>query len=176
MQNHDDGYETLKGIDRELLEDLDRHLRGAQGEAPPTAADAPNMFTVRADVSGVLEAIQFAASSMSETADRIEQLESKSQASEAANRELEGQNRQLVIRLGEVTQDRDATVATLEAEKERLQRLEALAAHYISRANALEQELAASQADIAKVIELVQTVFGSLRVDSSSRSEDKTAS
>ena len=176
MLNHDKGCEALKGIDRELLEDLDRHLRGAQGDAPPTVPDAPNTFTVRADVSGVLEAIQFAATSMSATADRIEQLESQSQASDAANRELEEQNRQLVIQLGEVTQERDATHASLAAEKERLQRLEALAAHHISRANALEQELAASQADIAKVIELVQNVFGTLREDASFRSENPTAS
>ena len=114
----------------------------------------------RADISGILEAIQFAASSMNATAEHIEQLEAHSQACEAAKQELEAQNRQLTVQLGEAIQERDATAASLEVEKERSQRLESLAAQHVSRANAFERELAASQADLAKVIELVRFTFG----------------
>ena len=97
---------------------------------------------------------------MSATAERVEQLEARGHASDVANQELEELNRQLVVRLDQAIKERDATVASLEAEKQRVQRLEALTAQHISRANALEQELAASQADLAKVIELVQITFG----------------
>ena len=127
----------------------------------------------RADISGVLEAIQFAASSMNATAEHIEQLQAQSQAFEAANQELEAQNRQLTVKLGEAIQERDATAASLEAEKERSQRLEGLAAQHVSRANALEREFAASQADLAKVIELIRTSFGTPPDDApSARPED----
>ena len=136
----------MKGIDPELLQDLDRHLRGAQGNAPPTAPEAHATPSARADISDVLEAIQFAASSLSATAERVEQLEAHSQASDAANRELEEQNRQLALQLGEAVQARDATVASLEAEKE--------------RANALDRELAKARSDLDKVVELVRSNFG----------------
>lgn len=147
-------------IDPELLRDLDRHLRGPQGDAPPLVPDAYASSTPRANISGVLEAIEFAASSMNATAEQVEQLEAHSQSVEAANQELEVRIQELSLQLGEAIQERDASAASLEAEKERSQRLESLAAHHISRANALERELAASQADISKVLELVKTRFG----------------
>ena len=79
----------MTGIDRELLRDLDRHLGGPQIDTPPTAPEAHMALPPRADISGVLEAIQFAASSMNATAEHIEQLEAHSKAFDAANQELE---------------------------------------------------------------------------------------
>lgn len=148
--------DDFPAIDRALL----RRLDGSEGVAPPPlAAEGLAPSNAHADVSAILEAIQFAASSMNATAERVEQLETHSQAFEAANRELEAQNRQLGLQLGEAIQARDATTASLEAEKERSQQLESLAAHHIARAKALEQELAVARADLEKVAELVRTCF-----------------
>lgn len=150
---------VLEEIDRELLQDLDRHLRGPQG-APPMTPEAHQPPAPRADITGVLEAIQFAASSMNSMAGRVEELESHSQAFERANHELDAQNRQLSLQLQEAIEQRDATAASLEAGRERAQRLEGFAAQNISRANALEHDLASACADLAKVVELVRKSFG----------------
>ena len=150
----------MTGIDRELLRDLDRHLRGPQEDAPSTAPEAHQTPSTRADISDVLEAIQFAGSSMSAMAERVEQLEAHSQAFEAANHQLEAQNRELALQLGEAIQQRDTVEASLQAEKERMQQLEGLTAQHVSRANALEHDLAAVRADLAKVVELVRNTLG----------------
>lgn len=54
---------------------------------------------------------------------------------------------------------RDVATASLEAEKERMQHLEGLAAQLVSRADALEHDLATARADLAKVIEMVRSSF-----------------
>ena len=151
----------MTGIDRELLRDLDRHLRGPQQAAPPTAQpDEQVAATTRADISGVLEAIQFAAASMSALAERVEQLEAHSRAFEAANNELEEQNRQLAEQLGEAIRQRDGTEESLKAEQERIERLEVAAAQHVTRANALEHDLVATRTGLSKVVELVRSSLG----------------
>ena len=73
---------------------------------------------------------------------------------------VETQNRELALQLGEAIQRRDTAVASLEAEKERMQKLEGLTAQHVSRANGLEHDLAAVRADLAKVVELVRSTLG----------------
>ena len=164
----------MTGIDRELLRDLDRHLRGPQIDTPPTAPEAHMALPARADISGVLEAIQFAASSMNATAEHIEQLEAHSKAFDAANQELErpeppaqrcssGKRYRSVMRLQQALKPRRSARSVSRD----------LAAQHVSRANAFERELAASQADLAKVTELVRSTFGTPpEAAPSSRPED----
>lgn len=98
---------------------------------------------------------------MTSMTERVEQLEAHSQAFEAANLELDERNQQLALQLSDAVQQRDTMTANLEAERERMERLEGLAAQHVSRANALEQDLAATRADLAKVVELVRNCLGS---------------
>ena len=148
-------------IDRNLMRDLDRHLRGPQADPPPQAA--PPTAPVAAghvDISGVLEAVEHAASSMSAMAERIQELEAHSQALEAANHEIESHNRQLATQLDDATQQRDAMSANLKAESDRVQRLESLAAHHVSRATGLERDLGVARADLAKVVDAITHALG----------------
>lgn len=138
-------------IDRNLIRDLDRHLRSTQQtvEAPPETV----AVTGRPDIAGVLEAVDHAASSMASMAERIQELE-------AQNHQLDATNHQLTAQLGEVVQQRDATIANLNTESDRAQRLEALAAHHVSRATALERDLGVTRADLAKVVDAITSALG----------------
>ncbi len=148
-------------IDRNLMRDLDRHLRGPQGDAPPQVAPPPPPApSSHVDISGVLEAVEHAASSMSAMAERIQELEAHSQALEASNQELDSHNRQLTSQLHDVSQQRDAVAASLKAESERVQRLESLAAHHVSRATGLERDLGVARSDLAKVVDAITNALG----------------
>ena len=146
-------------IDRNLMRDLDRHLRSTPEptEAPPPPEPAQGAHV---DISGVLEAVEHAASSLSAMAERIQELEAHSQALEAHAQEIETQNQQLVVQLGEAIQQRDALGANLKAEGERVQRLESLAAHHVSRATGLERDLGVARADLAKVVDAITNALG----------------
>ena len=148
-------------IDRNLMRDLDRHLRGPQNDSPPVAPPTAAAPTGHVDISGVLEAVEHAASSMNAMAERIQELEAHSQALEAANQDLEGHSRQLTAQLHEAAQQRDALNASLKAEAERVQRLESLAAHHVSRATGLERDLGVARADLAKVVDAITHALGS---------------
>lgn len=148
-------------IDRNLMRDLDRHLRGPQSDAPPQVAPPPPPApSSHVDISGVLEAVEHAASSMSAMAERIQELEAHSQALEASNQELDSHNRQLTSQLHDVSQQRDAVAASLKAESERVQRLESLAAHHVSRATGLERDLGVARSDLAKVVDAITNALG----------------
>ena len=151
-------------IDRNLMRDLDRHLRGPQNDSPPPAPApaqlAPAQQSAHVDISGVLEAVEHAASSMSAMAERIQELEAHSQALETANQDLESHNGQLTTQLHDTAQQRDAMVASLKAEAERVQRLESLAAHHVSRATGLERDLGVARSDLAKVVDAITHALG----------------
>ena len=146
-------------IDRNLMRDLDRHLRGPQSDTPPPAAP-PAAPSAHVDISGVLEAVEHAASSMSAMAERIQELEAHSEALEASNQDLDGHNRQLASQLHDVSQQRDVMAASLKTEAERVQRLESLAAHHVSRATGLERDLGVARSDLAKVVDAITHALG----------------
>lgn len=152
-------------IDRNLMRDLDRHLRGPQPDAPVPAPVAPPTApstapSAHVDISGVLEAVEHAASSMSAMAERIQELEAHSQTLEASNHELDAQNRQLLSQLDEASRQRDSIAASLKAESDRVQRLESLAAHHVSRATGLERDLGVARSDLAKVVDAITHALG----------------
>ena len=148
-------------IDRNLMRDLDRHLRGPQSDAPAQVAPPPVPApTSHVDISGVLEAVEHAASSMSAMAERIQELEAHSQALEASNQDLESHNRELGTQLHDATQQRDSLAANLKVEAERVQRLESLAAHHVSRATGLERDLGVARSDLAKVVDAITHALG----------------
>ena len=151
-------------IDRNLMRDLDRHLRGPQTDAPtpapPKAAPPAPAPSAHVDISGVLEAVEHAASSMSAMAERIQELEAHSQALEASNHELDAHARQLASQLNDATQQRDMMAASLKTESERVQRLESLAAHHVSRATGLERDLGVARSDLAKVVDAITHALG----------------
>jgi chromosome segregation ATPase len=136
-------------IDRNLIRDLDRQLRGTR--EPAAAPAAPS---VRPDIAGVVEAVEQAAASMAAMTQRIQALESQAYQLEMSNHQLSGQ-------LAEVTEARDSAEEALRTERERGQRVEAFAAHHVSRASALERDLDVARADLAKVVEAINTALGS---------------
>ena len=158
-------------IDRNLIADLDRHLRGTRVEAvdvpvepatlkapAPTPNPAPSAG--RMDISGVLEAVEHAAASMTSMAERIDELERSNHDLDERYRHIEAANQALTLKLAEVTHQHDAAVAALQAESERIQRLESVATHHVSRATGLERELGVARADLAKVVEAITQALG----------------
>jgi chromosome segregation ATPase len=109
---------------------------------------------VRPDIAGVVEAVEQAAASMAAMTQRIQALESQAYQLEMSNHQLSGQ-------LAEVTEARDSAEEALRTERERGQRVEAFAAHHVSRASALERDLDVARADLAKVVEAINTALGS---------------
>ena len=148
-------------IDRNLMRDLDRHLRGPQEEPVAAASPTPAPATGQhVDISGVLEAVEHAASSMSAMAERIQDLEGHSQALESQIQELEAANQALAAQFDEAARQRDSLAANLRAEGERVQRLESLAAHHVSRASGLERDLGVARSDLAKVVDAITNALG----------------
>lgn len=144
--------EDFSAIERSLLHRMD----AAQGGAPPPlAAGGAAPSHAPADISAILEAVQLTATSMNDLAERARELEAHTEAFAASNEELEASNRQLTIELGEIVQQRDDLAASLQAEAERLKRLESVAAEHIARASSLERDVASTQADLAKIAEVV---------------------
>ncbi len=136
-------------IDRNLMRDLDRQLRGTRDAAAP--APPPSL---RPDIAGVVEAVEQAAASMAAMTQQIQSLEAQVYQLEASNHHLSGQ-------LAEVSDARDTAEETLRGERERGQRVEAFAAHHVARASALERELDVARADLAKVVEAITNALGS---------------
>ena len=107
------------------------------------------------DVTAVIQAVRFLATSMSTMADRIRELEAHVEAFATSNDELEANNRQLTIEVGEVVQERERFARSLAAESERFRQLERFAALGIARATALNRDLSAAHADLAGIVDAV---------------------
>ncbi len=155
--------DDLPAIDRGLLRRLDWARTSEETREPLAPLPAPYAPTSRADISGVLEAVQFAASSMSAMAERIEQLEAHSQAFEVSNRELEVQGAQFAAELSGINQQRDALAADLESEQQRYRELETRVAQHVSRSAGLERDLGIARADLSKIAEVVKRALGVLK-------------
>jgi conjugal transfer/entry exclusion protein len=142
-------------IDRNLIRDLDRQLRGTH--SPVEAAhDAPaedQQPALRPNIAGVLEAVEHAASSMTSMTTRIQELEAHGYGLVTANQRLQSQ-------VDERIRLQEAAEANARAEAERAQRAELFAAHHVARVNALEQELALALGDLAKVTDAITNVLG----------------
>ena len=136
-------------LDRNLIRDLDRQLRGSRD-----AQASPAQRSVRPDIAGVVEAVEHAAASMAAMAQRIQALDSQTY-------QLESHNQHLATQLADMTEAREAAEEALRAERERGQRVEAFAAHHVSRASALERELDGARSDLAKVVEAINNALGS---------------
>ena len=150
----------MAGIDRDLLIELDRHLRGANDASVPAASASPSPPSTHVDVSGVVEAVQLTAASMTAMAERMQELEAHSQAFQVSNRELEGQGAELAAELSDVAKQRDAFATDLELEMERFRRLESSVAKQVSRSTGLERELNVARTNLARIAEAVGSTLG----------------
>ena len=150
----------MAGIDRDLLLDLDRHLRGADYASVPAASASPSPPSTHVDVPGAVEAVQITAASMTAMAERIQELEAHSQAFQVSNRELEEQGAELAAELNDVVQQRDAFAADLELKMERYRQLESSVAKQVSRSTGLERELKVARTNLARIAEAVGSTLG----------------
>ena len=146
-------------IDRNLILDLDRHLRGAQAASSagvPATMDpipTPARSGLRPDVAHVVEAVEQAAHSISSMTARIEDLESHIANLEAVNGKL---NEKLTS-----SQRHNADLeARLKAESERVARIEAVAAQQAGRAAALDRELNAAHSDLGRITDAIAATLG----------------
>ena len=135
-------------IDRNLIRDLDRHLRGAN-----VPAELPSEPPSRPNISGLVEAVEHAASSMNMMSNRIQDLEAQHLEDEAAYRQLQTQ-------LAETTMRYEAAEASAQAESERAQRAELFAAHHVARVKSLEHELAMAMSDLTRVTDAITNALG----------------
>ena len=124
---------------------------------PPTSStnEATSTAGARSDVSAVLEAVQYAATSMTSMAERIRELEAHTDAFAASNAQLEEQNSQLATDLGGVVRQRDALTASLAAEGERSRQLEVFAAQQVVHGTTLESDLEATRTSLSQIVEAV---------------------
>jgi hypothetical protein len=157
----------LPSIDRDLIRDLDRHLRNAtaiepaprpqQPAAPPAAEKRPAASRVdaagRPRTSDILEAVGHAAASMTAMNTRIQELESK-------QFELAATNNQLRTKLGDILQSQQTADARLRAETDRADRAEEIAARHLSRCQMLEGDLATALADLNRIAEAITGTLG----------------
>jgi hypothetical protein len=156
----------LPSIDRDLIRDLDRHLRNATAteatqQPAPSANSAPpeRRPAARPEVPGrprtsdILEAVGHAAASMTAMNTRIQELEAK-------QFELAAINNQLRTKLGDVLQSQQTADARLRAETERADRAEEIAARHLSRCQMLEGDLAAALGDLNRVAEAITGALG----------------
>lgn len=157
----------LPSIDRNLIRDLDRHLRNAAPPAEPAAPRqdvprsepaAPPQGGLRPSTSDILEAVGQAAASMAAMNARIQELEAK-------QAELMATNNQLRTKLSEVLQSQQGADARLRAESERAQRAEEIAARHLSRCQALEGDLSAALGDLNRIAD---AIHGTLHMSSPS--------
>ena len=138
-------------IDRNLIRDLDRHLRGTQGQTQEELPrDQPN---TRPNITGIVEAVEHAASSISLMSTRIQDLEAQHAEDEAAYHHLQVQHADAVQRY-------ETAEARAQGEGERAQRAELFAAHHVARVKTLEQELAGALSDLARVTDAITTALG----------------
>ena len=151
-------------IDRNLILDLDRHLRGNKAlqpaappesvaVVPPPPASAALRPTGRPNIASVVGAVEQAAQAITAMTGRIDELESHIG-------ELESVNRQLETQLGEADQAMQSLEGRLRAEGERALRSEGAATKEASRAHDLERELSAVHADLARVTEAITAALG----------------
>lgn len=168
----------LPSIDRNLIRDLDRHLRNA---APAAEAPAPRQDPTREpareaareanraepaaaqgghrpSTSDILEAVGQAAASMAAMNARIQELEAK-------QAELMATNNQLRTKLSEVLQSQHGADARLRAETERAERAEEIAARHLTRCQVLEGDLSAALGDLTRIAD---AIHGTLNMSSSS--------
>ena len=133
-------------IDRNLMRDLDRHMRTA---APPEPAPVPSL----ASTSDILDAVDQAATAMAAMQARIHELESKQYA-------LEATNAQLKAKLGELLQGQQAVEAMGRADRERATHAEQIAAEHQSRTETLEHDLAGALGDLQKIAAAIHGALG----------------
>lgn len=159
-REHEPVAAFFPAIDRNLMRDLDRHLRTAQkaqsadhqgqdSNAPPPQPRAET----RPNVAGIVEAVEQAAHSISHMSQRIEDMSVQID-------ELETANQQLSAQLAESETERHAVESALQKERERSQQAEELAADHAYRATKLEQELGTALADLARVAEAITAALG----------------
>lgn len=164
----------LPSIDRNLIRDLDRHLRNAApaAEAPASRQEPAREAareTNRADpaaaqgghrpsTSDILEAVGQAAASMAAMNARIQELEAK-------QAELMATNNQLRTKLSEVLQSQHGADARLRAETERAERAEEIAARHLTRCQVLEGDLSAALGDLTRIAD---AIHGTLNMSPSS--------
>ena len=143
-------------IDRNLILDLDRQLRNAAPLTDPTTAPSPPAAQrplPRANVAGVVEAVEHAAQSIASMTTRIEELEAHIDGLETTNQHLHAQ-------LGEALQTIQMTESKLRAESERAARIEAVATEQAARAMDLERELSAAHGDLARITDAIAVRLG----------------
>ena len=146
-------------IDRNLILDLDRHLRGTPAASTPGVPatmdpmPTPGRSGLRPDVAHVVEAVEQAAHSISSMTARIEDLESHITNLEAANGKLDERLTSSQRHVAELE-------ARLKAETERAARIEAVAAQQAGRAAALDRELNAAHGDLARITDAIAATLG----------------
>lgn len=166
-REHEPVAAFFPSIDRNLIRDLDRHLRSAkplpepafapepapEAEPPQPPFAAPARPALRPNIASVVEAVEHAAQTIAAMTTRIEELEGNGEALETANRQLEEQ-------LGEADQMMRALDAKLKAETERANRSEAVSAQQGARVIDLERELSTVHGDLARVTEAITAALG----------------
>ena len=141
-------------IDRGLLRRLD-WAQPPRGPAPRMASDLPYALPLPVDITTVIEAVHHLASSMSTMAERIRELEAHAEAFATSNEELEANNRQLTLELGEAIQEHESLATSLADQDKRLRQLERYATLGIARATALNHDLSAAHVDLARIVDAV---------------------
>ena len=158
-RDHEPVSAFFPSIDRNLMLDLDRHLRGAQTASTvevSTTMDpvqTPARSGLRPDVAHVVEAVEQAANSISAMTSRIEDLEGH-----VVN--LEAGNGKLSEKLASSQRHVADLEARLKAESERAARIEAVAAQQAGRAAALDRELNAAHGDLARITDAIGATLG----------------
>ena len=165
-REHEPVAAFFPSIDRNLIRDLDRHLRNAKPlpepayvpepapepvssfQAAPPARPAP-----RPNIASVVEAVEHAAQAIAAMTARIEELENNGEALEAANRQLEEQ-------LGEADQMVRTLDAKVKVETERANRFETVSGQQAARVIDLERELSTVHGDLARVTEAITAALG----------------
>ena len=171
-RDHEPVAAFFPSIDRNLILDLDRHLRNGKplpepvpSSEPRLVADASNSRDLQAlpkpaiasrgkpDIASVVQAVQHAAQSMAAMSARIDDLERHIDDIEASNRQMEAQ-------LNEAEQALHMADNKLRSEDERATRAESVASHQTARAMDLERELSSVHADLARVTEAIAAALG----------------
>ena len=169
-RDHEPVAAFFPSIDRNLIRDLDRHLRGGRPATEPTFTPEPEAFapsavpvpapapgfarqTTRPNIASVVEAVEHAAQSIAAMTARVEELEGHIHLSETNNRQLEAQ-------LDEAGESVRALEGKLKTEGERAAHLETTSAQHAARALDLERELSSVHGDLARVTEAIAAALG----------------
>ena len=161
-RDHEPVSAFFPSIDRNLMRDLDRHLRGAHEIARPAPSSTPSDMQpttaparagLRPDIAHVVEAVEHAGQSMVEMNGRIDELEGHIG-------QLEGANAKFAERLAVSQQQIVDLEARLKAESERASRIESVAAQQAARAAALDRELNAAHGDLARITDTIAATLG----------------